>query len=51
VVLSGLTSIERIKGYYNIVGGLVRKVKNRQAEAEKKARAMAAAAREIPSLL
>jgi len=33
------------------VGGLVRKVKTRQAEAEKKARAMEAAARKIPSLL
>ncbi|NQT31123.1 MAG: hypothetical protein HQ588_02210 [Deltaproteobacteria bacterium] len=51
VVFSGLTSIERIKGYYDIVGGLVRKVKTRQAEAEKKARSMEAAARKIPSLL
>jgi len=51
VVLSGLTSVERIKGYYDIVGGLVRKVKTRQAEAEKKARAMEAASRKIPSLL
>jgi len=51
VVLSGLTSIERIKGYYDLVGGLVRKVKNRQAEAEEKARAMEAAAKKIPSLL
>jgi len=51
VVFSGLSSIERIKGYYDIVGGLVRKVKTRQAEAEKKARAMEAAARKIPSLL
>jgi hypothetical protein len=51
VVLSGLTSIERIKGYYNIVGSLVRKVKRRQEEAEKKAREMEAAAKKIPSLL
>jgi len=51
VVLSGLTSIERIKGYYELVGGLVRQVKNRQSEAEVKARAMEAAARKIPSLL
>ncbi len=51
VLLSGLSSIERIKGYYDIVGGLVRKVKTKQAEAEKKARAMEAAARKIPSLL
>jgi cell division GTPase FtsZ len=51
VLLSGLSSIERIKGYYDIVGGLVRKVKNRQAEAEKKAREMEAAAKKIPSLL
>lgn len=51
VLLSGLSSIERVKGYYDIVGGLVRKVKNKQAEAEKKARAMEAAARKIPSLL
>jgi len=51
VVLSGITSIERIKGYYDLVGGLVRKVKNRQAEAEVKARAMEAAAKKIPSLL
>jgi cell division GTPase FtsZ len=51
VVLSGITSIERIKGYYNLVGGLVRKVKNRQAEAEVKAQAMEAAAKKIPSLL
>ena len=51
VVFSGLSSIERIKGYYDIVGGLVRKVKTRQAEAQKKARAMEAAARNIPSLL
>ncbi len=51
VLLSGLSSIERIKGYYDIVGGLVRKVKMKQADAEKKARAMEAAARKIPSLL
>jgi len=51
VLLSGLSSIERIKGYYDIVGGLVRKVKKKQAEAEQKARAMEAAARKIPSLL
>jgi cell division GTPase FtsZ len=51
VVLSGLTSIERIKGYYDLVAGLVRKVKDRQAEAEVKARAMEAAAKKIPSLL
>ena len=51
VVLSGITSIERIKGYYDLVGGLVRKVKNRQSEAEEKARAMEAAAKKIPSLL
>ena len=51
VVFSGLSSVERIKGYYDIVGGLVRKVKNRQAEAEKKAKAMEAAAKKIPSLL
>jgi len=51
VLLSGLSSIERIKGYYDIVGGLVRKVKTKQAEAEKKAKAMEAAARKIPSLL
>ena len=51
VVFSGLSTVERIKGYYDIVGGLVRKVKTRQAEAEKKARAMEAAARKIPSLL
>lgn len=51
VLLSGLSSIERIKGYYDIVGGLVRKVKNKQAEAEKKAREMEAAAKKIPSLL
>jgi cell division GTPase FtsZ len=51
VVLSGITSIERIKGYYDLVGGLVRKVKNQQAEAEEKAWAMEAAADKIPSLL
>jgi cell division GTPase FtsZ len=55
VLLSGLSSIERIKGYYDFVVSLVRKVKTRQAEAEKKARAkardMEAAARKIPSLL
>jgi cell division GTPase FtsZ len=51
VVLSGLTSVERIKRYYDIVGGLVRKVKKQQEEAEKKARAMEAAANKIPSLL
>jgi cell division GTPase FtsZ len=51
VLLSGLTSIERIKGYYDIVGGLVRKVKKRQEEAIKKAREMEAAAKKIPSLL
>jgi cell division GTPase FtsZ len=51
VLLSGLSSIERIKGYYDIVGGLVRRVKKRQEEAEKKAREMEAAAKKIPSLL
>jgi len=51
VVLSRLSSVERVKGYYDIVGGLVRKVKMKQADAEKKARAMEAAARKIPSLL
>jgi len=51
VLLSRLSSIERIKGYYDIVGGLVRKVKTKQADAEKKARAMEAAARKLPSLL
>jgi cell division GTPase FtsZ len=51
VLLSGLTSIERIKGYYDMVGGLVRRVKKRREEAQKKARAMEAAARKIPSLL
>jgi cell division GTPase FtsZ len=51
VVFSGLTSIERIKGYYDIVVSLVRRAKKKQAEAEKKARAMEAAARKIPSLL
>jgi len=34
VLLSRLSSIERIKGYYDIVGGLVRKVKTKQADAE-----------------
>jgi hypothetical protein len=51
VLLSGLTSIERIKGYYDMVGGLVRRVKKRREEAQKKAREMEAAARKIPSLL
>ena len=51
MLLSGLTSVERIKGYYDIVGGLVRQVKNRQAEAEQKAKDMEAAARKLPSLL
>ena len=51
VLLSGLNSVERIKGYYDIVGGLVRQVKNRQAEAEQKAKDMEAAARKLPSLL
>jgi hypothetical protein len=51
VVFSGLTSIERIKGYYDIVGGLVRRAKKKREEAEKKARAMEAAAKKIPSLL
>jgi cell division GTPase FtsZ len=51
LLLSGLSSIERVKGYYDIIGGLVRRVKKRQEEAEKKARAMEAAARELPSLL
>jgi len=51
VLLSRLSSIERIKGYYDIVGGLVRRAKKKQEEAEKKVRAMEAAAKEIPSLL
>jgi cell division GTPase FtsZ len=51
VILSGLSSVERIKVYYEIVGGLMRKIKMRQAEAESKARAMEAASRKIPSLL
>jgi cell division GTPase FtsZ len=51
LLLSGLSSMERIKGYYDIIGGLVRKVKKRREEAEKKARAMEAAARKLPSLL
>jgi len=51
LLLSGLTSIERIKGYYDLIGGLVRRLKKRQEEAAKKARAMEAAARKLPSLL
>jgi cell division GTPase FtsZ len=51
VVLSGLSSVERIKAYYDVVGGLMRKIKTRQAEIESKARAMEAASRKIPSLL
>ena len=51
VILSELSSVERIKVYYDIVGGLMRKIKARQAEVESKARAMKAASRKIPSLL
>jgi cell division GTPase FtsZ len=51
VILSGLSSVGRIKVYYDIVGGLMRKMKMRRAEAASKARAMAAASRKIPSLL
>jgi len=51
VLLSGITSIEKIKGYYDTVGGLVRRVKKRQEEAERNAREMEEAARELPSLL
>ena len=51
VILSKISSVERIKGYYDIVGGLMRKIKMRQAEIESKARAMKAASRKIPSLL
>ena len=51
VILSGLSSVERIGGYYNIVGGFIREIKMRQAEAESKARAMRTASRKIPSLL
>jgi cell division GTPase FtsZ len=51
VILSELSSVEKIGVYYNIVGGLMRKIKKRQAEAESKARAMEAASRKIPSLL
>jgi cell division GTPase FtsZ len=51
VILSQLSSVERIKVYYDIVGGLMRKIKMRQAETESKARAMEAASRKIPSLL
>jgi cell division GTPase FtsZ len=51
LLLSGLSSIERVKGYYDIIGGLVRRVKKRRQEAEKKARAMEAAAKKLPSLL
>jgi len=51
VILSELSSVEKIKGYYDIVGSLMRKIKMRQAEAESKARAMEAASRKIPSLL
>jgi len=51
LLLSGLTSIERVKGYYDLIGGLVRRVKKRREEAEKKARAMEAAAKKLPSLL
>jgi cell division GTPase FtsZ len=51
VILSGLSSVERIKGYYDVVGGLMRKIKMRQAEIESKVRAMEAASRKIPSLL
>jgi cell division GTPase FtsZ len=51
LLLSGLSSIERVKGYYDIISGLVRKVKKRREEAIKKARAMEAAARNLPSLL
>ncbi len=51
VILSELSSVEKIKAYYNIVGSLMRKIKMRQAEAENKVRAMEAASRKIPSLL
>jgi cell division GTPase FtsZ len=51
LLLSGLSSMERVKGYYDIIGGLVRKVKKRQEEAAKKARAMETAAKKLPSLL
>ena len=51
VILSGLSSVERIKVYYDIVGGLMRKIKMRQAKTEAKVRAMEAASRKIPSLL
>jgi cell division GTPase FtsZ len=51
LLLSGLSSIERIKGYYDIIGSLVRRIKKRREEAEKKAKAMEAAARKLPSLL
>ena len=51
VILSKLSSVEKIKVYYNIVGGLMRDIKMRQAEAENKVRAMEAASRKIPSLL
>jgi cell division GTPase FtsZ len=51
VILSELSSVEKVTVYYHIVGSLMRKIKMRQAEVESKARAMEAASRKIPSLL
>lgn len=51
VILSELSSVEKIKVYYNIIGSLMQEIKMRQAEAKAKVRAMEAASRKIPSLL
>jgi cell division GTPase FtsZ len=51
VILSGLSSVEKVAVYYNIIGSLIGKIKMKQAEAASKARAMEAASKKIPSLL
>jgi len=51
VVLSELSSVEKVKGYYSRAATFIQDVKTRQVEVEEKLRDIEAASKDLPSLL
>jgi len=51
VILSELSSVEKVRQYYTRAAGFIEEVKSRQAEAESKLREIDEASKDIPSLL
>jgi hypothetical protein len=51
VILSELSSVEKVKSYYNKASGFIEDIKARQSEAEDKLKEIEVASKDIPSLL